>query len=266
MSSSISSSNEYTRSSKLKTFFKEDAAALKRLKCVITWKSSVQPHERTEFHELYCALIYKLVLDVLQKYDFAYLSKRESVNMEEACEVVDVFYQMMEDIRDKLQRRWQARSIANMIVQMIDYDNVHAIREKGIVILLKFLDILNANPAQASADKEGNTALLKAFGSCVNFLPCAHFFSEKVKTALEVDAIRFTDGFSFAKRGAPQTESETIQLLRVVLNFIKNASNVDFWAKAIYENLFPQLYPFAYDGVSTISRFFVLWIFALLIV
>jgi hypothetical protein len=244
-------------SGKLKPFFKEDLAPIKRIKALTAWRSAVPVAERVETHNTHCSLVYKVVLDALQKFEFLASSKKEQVQLDEALETIDAFYWMMEDVREKVQKKWQAKSITNMIVQMLDYDNVHPLRVKGVVVLLKFLDILCGGDQFATgntAESEWSQALLKAVGSCVNFGPCAKFFSEKVKSALEVNSARFLDGFSYAKRTMPQTEEETIQLFKTVLDFVKESQNFDFWINTLYEYLFPQLYPFAYDKDSMISK------------
>jgi predicted transcriptional regulator of viral defense system len=190
-------------------------------------------------------------LDCLQKFDYVHSSKHEVVPIEDVSEVLDVFKQMIDDIKDRLQKKWQARSIANTILQLLDYENGFVIRGKGTELLLKFLDILNH-----SIEKEKDQTMTRALAGCVNFLPFCGPFQEKTKTILETYAIRERENISYAKSPTPQTEEESIKLLKIILAFVKDperVSNFAFWIRMLHENIFIQLYPFGYEENNSFS-------------
>jgi hypothetical protein len=142
---------------------------------------------------------------------------------------------------------------ANTILQLLDYDNLFEIRGRGCELLIKFLDIVSQ-----TFEKEKDQKLTKAFAGCVNFLPFCGPFAEKTRTILETFSIRGQENFSYAKKNIPQTPTESIILFRMVLSFIaspERIGNFAFWMKMLHENIFTQLYPFAYDENNSFSMF-----------
>jgi hypothetical protein len=100
-----------------------------------------------DFHAQHYSVVYKVILDCLHHFDF--VGKTEAVPIDDIFEVLTVLSRLLPDIQTHLQKRWQARSIGNLIQSLVMYGNRFELRARGLELLLLFMDILHVQCDQS---------------------------------------------------------------------------------------------------------------------
>jgi hypothetical protein len=68
----------------------------------------------------------------------------------------------MEEIREQLSKKWQMKSLCNLVGQLLHYDNPFVLRSRGLDMLLMLLDLLGDN---------ADATLVQLLSIAVNFAP-----------------------------------------------------------------------------------------------
>ncbi len=131
---------DWSKNAKLIKFFKSENPPVKRLKSITSFYADVFADAK-DFHTQHYSSVYKVILDCLHHFDF--VGKTEPVPIEDIFEVLTVLSRLLPDIQSHLQKRWQARSIGNLIQSLVMYGNRFDLRSRGLDILLLFMDILH---------------------------------------------------------------------------------------------------------------------------
>jgi hypothetical protein len=84
----------------------------------------------------------------------------ESVACAEIVIVLEILLVMLKDIREQLQKRWQIRSLCNILDQLLYHQNPFRLREVSFHILLVLLDAIG-----------DEAILISVLANAISFLP-----------------------------------------------------------------------------------------------
>lgn len=185
-----------------------------------------------------------------QRFFYSFLRSNFPDNGQEiasAIQVLELLSDLFKDIREQIQKKWQARSICNLINSLISYDNEVLLRTKGLRLLLEFIDII------AMDDPEKvNQAMLDSLQYSINLMPFCDTKHVDVSllNLLKDREARSIDAFRFARKSRDTKKSDTIDMLKILFNFILSPSRTgtfSFWFQTLEQCLFKTLYPHVFD-------------------
>ncbi len=177
---------------------------------------------------------------------FAHISSRnDAVAIDAVLDVLSILGQLLTTMQELIHKGWQARSIGNLIRELVMWDNRWEIRRKGVELMLAFCDVL-----RGSCD---NT-VLAVFGSLVNYVPFCTERNKLLKAFFVTKTLcAKSENFKSENFFANQSETppvarqmdESLQVLQMILykatSKHHDQESFDFWFTLLEERIFPHL-------------------------
>jgi hypothetical protein len=238
----------------LNKFYKVDNPAYKRAKALMPFLQEATDTEQQHFFSIHHVATYRVVLDSMHNFDFRF-SNNEAVLSDDVFGTLFILEKLVFYTKDRIRQRWQARSIANLITDLLYYGNDSEMRIKAVNLLLQFMDIMRQSCDQA---------VIKVFACSVNFEPFCErdalslhaFFSSRQLAAQN-------EAFLFARPKVlphvEQRKAENESILQQLLRFASADADKDeyrfmFWFDLLKTKIFPNLYPAVCQSIGIVDE------------